>query len=339
MSSARIEIVGGGEFQSETGKNLLREALRNEQGFPYDCNSGGCGSCQIEIVAGNVVDLWEQAPGLSPRARSSGRRLACQSQITGDCTVKVRMKPEYVPVKHPVVRAARLEERRQLTHDMAEYTFRCDGDADFVPGQYAMLRLPSVTGDRAYSMSNLPNADGLWSFIVKRVPGGQATKVLAEDLQIGDRIEVDGPYGMSYLKPDEARDIVCIGGGSGISPLKSICSAAARDPLRRDRKIYLFYGARTPSDICIDQAFGDDALVHERIEVIPAISDAAAAGSWHGEQGFIHEVARRWLEGAGDAKSYDYYFCGPPQMIDAVNGLLQLDLRVPAAQLHADRFV
>lgn len=339
MSTARIEIIGGGEFQSETGENLLREALRNEQGFPYDCNSGGCGSCQVEIVKGEVADLWEQAPGLSPRARSSGRRLACQSQIVGDCTVKVRQKPEYRPMIHPVVRSARLEERRQLTHDMAEYTFWCDGEAEFLPGQYAMLRLPNVDGDRAYSMSNRPNADGLWSFIVKRVPGGQGTKVLSEDLQIGNSIQMDGPYGMSYLKPDEQRDIICIGGGSGISPLKSICSAAVRDPLRQERKIYLFYGGRTPSDICVDQAFNGDDLVRERVEIIPAVSDAAAAASWPGEQGYIHEVARRWLESAGNPLNYDYYFCGPPRMIDAVNGLLQLELRVPAKQLHADSFV
>jgi len=339
MSSAKIEIGDGAYFHAELGENLLREALRNGLGFPYDCNSGGCGSCQFELVEGDVADLWEAAPGLSPRARSSGRRLACQSRITGDCTIKARFKPNFVPVRQPITRSARLTTRRQLTHNMAEYTFQCEGKADFLPGQYAMLRLPGVSGDRAYSMSNQPNPEGLWRFIVKQVPGGQGTTVLAEALEVGESIELDGPYGMAYLKPETGRDVVCIGGGSGLSPLKSICSAAAREPALNERQIHLFYGARTSSDVCIDQAFDGDPLVRDRIRVVPAVSEVETDGSWTGERGLIHEVVRRWLKGAEDALSYDYYFCGPPQMSDAVRGLLQLEFRVPAAQLHADSFV
>ncbi|WP_333825468.1 2Fe-2S iron-sulfur cluster-binding protein [Pinisolibacter sp.] len=338
MRTARIDIVGEGHFEGELGKNLLREALRKGLGFPYDCNSGGCGTCQFELVEGDVADSWEDAPGLSARARSRGRRLACQSKISGDCTLKVRLKPEFVPLKSPTVRSVRLEGRQEFTRDMVEYTFRCDGEADFLPGQYALLRLPGVVGDRAYSMSNRPNPEGLWRFIVKRVPGGRGTAVLAENLRIGDSIELDGPYGMAHLRPDAPRDIVCIGGGSGLSPLKSICAAAVREPQLQGRRIRLFYGARTPSDLCLDQAFDGDPLLRDRVEIIPVVSDSASDSAWHGERGFVHDALRRWLEKAGNAKDHEYYFCGPPQMTDAVRGLLQLDLRVPATQLHSDRF-
>jgi hypothetical protein len=88
---------------------------------------------------------------------------------------------------------------------MAEYTFQCEGKADFLPGQYAMLRLRGVSGDRAYSMSNQLSPDGLWRFIVKRVPGGQETTVLAEALEIGESIELDGPYGRRTWAPKDER--------------------------------------------------------------------------------------------------------------------------------------
>ncbi|AMG75152.1 2Fe-2S iron-sulfur cluster-binding protein [Sphingopyxis granuli] len=339
MGSARIEILDQGEFQAEEGELLLREALRNRIGFPYDCNSGGCGSCQFELVSGGVEDAWSAAPGLSERARSRGRRLACQSRVTGDCAIKVRLKPEFVPTHPPALHSARYEGCRPLTSDMAEYRFRCDGSADFLPGQYAMLRLPGVSGDRAYSMSNLPNADGLWTFIIKHISGGQGSGVLAEKIRPGDLIGLDGPYGLSFLRPDADHDIVCIGGGSGISPLKSICSAAVRHPPLDNRTIHLFYGARTPSDLPIDRTFREDPQLAERVTVVPAISEASHGTSWSGETGMIHEVLHRWLETVGDAKRFEYYFCGPPPMIDAVRRLLQIDLRVPETQLHADSFV
>jgi len=107
-----------------------------------------------------------------------------------------------------------------------------------------------------------------------------------------------------------------------------------------ERQIHLFYGARTSSDLCIDEAFdGDPPLVRDRVRAVPAISKAETDGSWTGERGLIHEVVRRWLKGAEASLSYDYYFCGPPQMSDAVRSLLQLEFRVPAVQLHADSIV
>lgn len=339
VMTALVEVEGGVGFRCEPGNNLLRAALREGLGFPYECNSGSCGTCQFEILEGEVTELWEAAPGLSARARAGGRRLGCQSLVTGNCRIKVRLKPEFVPIKAPVVRSARLVNRKPLTADMAEYSFECDGPADFLPGQYAILRLPGVRGDRAYSMSNLSNDEGLWSFIVKRVPNGQGTTVLADQLQQGDRVALDGPYGLAYLRPQAPRDIVCVGGGSGLSPLKSILAAAVREPALAGRKIHLFYGGRSPVDICTDLLLNEDREMRARVEVIPAVSESSAAGSWDGERGFIHEVLRRWLDVGRDAREYEYYFCGPPPMTDAVQRLLMLDKRVPVGQLHFDRFL
>lgn len=338
--TARVQIEGGTDFRCEPGEILLRAGLRAGLGFPYECNSGGCGNCQVDLLSGDVSDLWDAAPGLSPRARAAGRRLACQTRVNGDCRVKVRLKPEFIPIRPALSRSAQLVVRRELTADMAEYCFQCDGAADFLPGQYALLRVPGVRGDRAYSMSNLPNAQGHWNFIVKRTPAGQATSVLAEQLREGDRVELDGPYGLAYLKTESSRDLVCVGGGSGLSPLKSILLAAVREPALVGRKIHLFYGGRTPADLaCIDTLLHDEPTLRARVDVTLAVSDTSGAGSWSGARGFIHEVLRGWLDAGAGALAHEYYFCGPPPMTDAVQRLLMLDRRVPATQLHFDRFL
>lgn len=324
-------------FICEPDDVLLRAALRSGVNLPYECGSGGCGSCSVQILDGEVEELWPEAPGLSARQRSRGFRLACQLRPRSDCMLKVRRVSAEPVISRPLRQPARLVERTELTADLTEFTFRAAGPADFLAGQFALLRLPGVVGDRAYSMSNLPNAEGLWSFIVKRVPGGQGSAVLFDALGQNHEVQLDGPYGQSYLRVKSPRDVVCIAGGSGLSPVLSILSAAAKikdDP----RRLFLFYGGRRPSDLCVPAALDRDPVLRQRVKCVTAVSDLASSDIWTGERGFIHEVARRHLEAKGHPEANDYYFCGPPAMTDAVQRTL-MELNVPLTQAYYDRFM
>ncbi|MDO8315188.1 MAG: 2Fe-2S iron-sulfur cluster-binding protein [Rugosibacter sp.] len=336
-NSFSIKVDGTGEefsVANNTADTLLGAALRQGLGFPYECNSGGCGSCMFEVVSGEVKELWPEAPGLSAKARERGRRLACQCEPASDCVIKVRLKNNYVPLHRPTRVAATLVEVRKLTHDLTEFCFKTPEPAAFLPGQFALLHLPGVEGARAYSMSNLPTDGGTWNFIIRHVPKGRGTAVLFTQLKTGDQIDIDGPYGLAYLRPESPRDIVCIGGGSGLSPMVSIVRAAVRDPRLAGRKITFFYGARTPDDLCIKELLARDPLMAERATIVPAISTPTEG--WQGEQGFIHEVMQQKL--ATGFENYEFYCCGPPPMTEALQKLLLLDKRVPAQQLHFDRF-
>lgn len=341
MTPARVQIQGGPAFDCAEGDNVLRAALRNGIGFPYECSSGGCGSCQFELLDGEVDALWDAAPGLTEAARKARRHLACQSAARSDVRIKVRTKPQYVPLTPPRRQSARFVKRLALTADMAEYTFESDGPANFLPGQYALIGFAGVQGDRAYSMSNVANDRNQWSFIIKRVPGGSGTEMVEQRLREGDRVSMDGPFGTAFFRRESPRDIVCIGGGSGLSPLKSILTAAVREVGLLRRSITLFYGARTPNDLCADRVLDDDAQMKTRVQLIAAVSDAAQSAGWDGKKGFVHEVVNEWLEsGAAPAPAgTEFYFCGPPPMTDAVHRMLLLNWKVPAAQLHFDRFV
>lgn len=328
---------GGPEFSCQPGDTLLRAALRCGVGLPYECASGGCGACRVQLKSGELDDLWPEAPGLPARSRDRGFRLACQARPMSDCTIAIRV-PLNGPGEHqPRRRSARLVQREVLTRDVAEFTFASTDAAEFLPGQFAMLSLPGVTGDRAYSMSNLPNEEGFWRFAIKRMANGSGGKALFEQLQVGDEVMLDGPYGLSYLRQGSPRSIVCIAGGSGLSPVLAILARAARseDP---DHAITLYYGGRTPSDLCADELIARDPCLDARLTRHYAISDLECAEPWDGERGFIHDVARRHIEAAGDPAASDYYFCGPPAMTDAVQRML-LELKVPTSQIFYDRFV
>src|SRR5215831_12198430 len=79
-------------FASQQGDTLLRAALRAGISWPYECNTGACGTCKFELLAGRVDILRESAPGLSERDRRKGRYLACQCRAASNCEIKVRIE-------------------------------------------------------------------------------------------------------------------------------------------------------------------------------------------------------------------------------------------------------
>ena len=322
----------------DANDTILRSALRAGLGFPYECNSGCCGSCKFELVEGDVNTIWENAPGLSHRDIRKGRKLACQSIPQGDCIIKTSPHDRFCPINEPIRASAELYRVNRLTADMAEFCFKTTQAADFLPGQYALLQINNVPRARAYSMSNLPNTDGEWHFIIKKIKNGAATQKIFETIRVGDTIQLDGPYGHAYLHPDSPRDIVCIGGGSGLSPIMSIIRAAVREPKLNDKMIYLFYGGRGPTDICVPNLISNETELNNRIINLNAISEREMdpTGVWGGEICFVHELVEKKL--ATTMQNYEFYFCGPMEMTEIVARKLMIDYQVPFEQLHYDRF-
>jgi len=340
MSQEKLKITldeNNASFQCFSDDSILRGALRNGVPMSYECNSGGCGSCKFELIEGEVEELWSDAPGLSRRDLRKGKKLACQCVPKTDCTIKAQTNSEIIP-NTPKRFNVTYKGKTQLTDDMAEFRFQAEEPAKFLAGQFAMFTLPNITGDRAYSMSNIVNEAGYWQFIIKNMPEGEATHYLFNELKEGDKLSIDGPYGNAYLREDNDRDIVLIAGGSGLSPVVSIARSLTMNDAFAGRKVYLFYGGRGPQDICTPQL--TEELNPLSIELVchNAVSDEALAkaDNWDGPCCFIHELVEQKL--GKTMPDYEYYFCGPPPMTEAVQRLVMIDYQVPFEQVHFDRF-
>lgn len=339
MTQTRITTEPEKSAFDQLGQDtVLRAALRAGLGFPYECNSGGCGSCKFELLEGEVENFWPEAPGLTERDKRKGHLLACQCRASTDVRIKVRPTPDCVPVIKPERLRAKFTEMNDITHDIREFRFVTEGGADFLPGQYAMLAIPGISTPRAYSMSNVGNKKGEWHFHIRRVANGVATDKLFHRLHVGEEIEIDGPYGLAYLRSEVARDIVCVAGGSGLAPMVSIARGAAQSGMLKTRQLHFFYGGRTPRDICGETFLRELPDFADRIHFHPVVSlpgDDAGA-QWRGETGFVHELVRRVL---GDAlPSFEFYFAGPPPMTQTLQEMLMVGYRVPFEQVHFDRF-
>lgn len=315
---------------------ILRAALRSGIGFPYECNSGGCGSCKFQLVDGEVDNLWPDAPGLSPRDRKRNLLLACQCRAKTDIQIKARLDATYRPPIEPRRRKARLAAISDITHDIREFRFDAEGEADFLPGQYAMLDIPGVGTPRAYSMSNNANSKGEWHFQIRRVPGGKATSQLFDHIRVGDEIELDAPFGLAWLRTETTRHLACIAGGSGLAPMISIARGASAAGLLTTRQLHFFYGGRTPIDICGEQQlaampeFGNSIFYH------PIISQAEDNYDWTGERGFVHELLEKKIKNELD--NFDFYLAGPPPMTKSALEFLVIESKIPHDRIHFDRF-
>ena len=184
-------------------------------------------------------------------------------------------------------------------------------------------------------MSNLSNAEGRLQFLVKRKSGGALSEFLVDRVRVGDLITLSGPYGVAYLRDEIRRDILCVAGGSGLSPMLAIVRGALRSPALRASKISLFYGGRTADDIVGLATFGDiSPELGGRFSFHVAASEPKDE-AWGGERGFIHDLVERSLD--PDLKNFEIYVAGPPAMTKAS---LEMFARhsVPTEQIHYDDF-
>lgn len=329
-----IRIENGPDFRFGPHEDaLLRGALRAGLAFPYECSVGGCGACRFELIEGEMETVWDAAPGLSERDRKRGKRLACQSRPLGDCLIRVRLGPDTdVPADPPKRSRAVLTGRRSVTGDMLELSLRVEAAPVFRAGQYALLYPPGVTGARAYSMSNLDAGDGEWRFIVRRTPGGHGSTTVCDGVAIGDRIDVDGPFGHAWLRPG-ARDVVCVAGGSGLGPMLSVARGVLSEG--SGRRVHLLLGLRSEAEL--GAAAELRALADERLTATVVLSTPTDPLAWTGATGFVHTEVERSL--APGLDRFDFYFAGPPPMIDAMQDLLMVRHSVPFEQIRFDRYV
>ena len=169
------------------------------------------------------------------------------------------------------------------------------------------------------------------------MPGGHGSAHLFDQLAPGAQVEIDGPYGMAYLREDVERDILCVAGGSGLAPMVSIARGTFNSPKMQSRKLHFYYGARSLQDVCgLDmlQALSDwDARGHYQA-IISGEPDTANLNKPY-LRGFAHDaVAQSFGE---RLQHMEIYFAGPALMGQSLLKTL-IDLKVPMDQVHFDQF-
>jgi len=181
------------------------------------------------------------------------------------------------------------------------------------PGQFAELSIFGV-GECPISIASTPTREGFLEFCVRTV--GQVTNALHE-LDVGGKIGVRGPYGNSFLLPElEGRNLLFIGGGMGLAPLRSLINYVL-DNRDHYEEVELVYGARSPQDL----VFKDELkLWGEQEGASVYLTVDRGDERWKGPVGFVPPFLREIAPSPQDKVAFT---CGPPIMIKLVMEALE----------------
>ncbi|SFE63151.1 NADH:ubiquinone reductase (Na(+)-transporting) subunit F [Thermophagus xiamenensis] len=202
---------------------------------------------------------------------------------------------------------------------------------------------------RAYSMANHPAENNIIMLNVRiatppfdRVNGGfqkvnpGVCSSYIFSRKPGDKVTISGPYGEFFLK-DTNREMMFIGGGAGMAPMRSHIFHLFHT-LKTDRKVSFWYGARSKREIFYYDDFHNIEKNFDNFKFTIALSEPLPEDNWDGPTGFIHSVIfEEYLSKHEEPEEIEYYLCGPPMMIAAVQKMLY-DLGVPDEMIMFDDF-
>jgi Na+-transporting NADH:ubiquinone oxidoreductase subunit F len=285
------------------------------------------------VTEGGGNYLPTELPWISEEEKKQQVRLSCQFKVKND--VSIQIPEELFSVRQFTTTVERI---RDLTHDIKEVRLKLNDppNIEMKAGQFIQFQVPAyeLTDEpvyRAYSMASVPSDTTHVELEIRLVPNGICTTYVHKHLKEGDTVTINGPYGEFFLR-DTERDIICIAGGSGMAPLKSILLDMAEKGSKR--KARYFFGARTGKDLFLLDEMKELEERMENFTFIPALSDPEPDDNWTGETGLITDVVKRMAENATEAEAY---LCGSPGMIDACVKVLS-ELGMPEERIYYDKF-
>ncbi|MBN1795013.1 MAG: 2Fe-2S iron-sulfur cluster binding domain-containing protein [Candidatus Omnitrophica bacterium] len=320
-----------GALEVKGGDTLLSALLSNKIFIPAACGGKAtCGFCKVQVKSDVGEVLPTEKTWLTKKDIRNGVRLACQVKVKHD--IEIAVPEELLHVQEFTGRVAGITD---LTHDIKGFVFKLAHPPaiSFKPGQYIQFKIPGTDEYRGYSLANMPTGqDSEIELMVRLIPGGLCTPYMHNELEVGDEVTFTGPYGDFYLREDTDREIVCIAGGCGVAPIKSIVTYLFNK--KSQRTVWFFFGARQTRDIYCADIFGDMQARYKNFSFIVALSHAEPGEGWTGETGFIHGAVDKYIS---EGSEKDCYLCGPPLMIDACMKVLMAK-GIPESQIYFDKF-
>ncbi|QEV60953.1 globin domain-containing protein [Streptomyces spectabilis] len=206
------------------------------------------------------------------------------------------------------------------TPDIAVITVRPDQPYPFLAGQYTSLETPWWPRIwRHYSFASAPRSDGLLSFHVKAIPAGWVSNALVHHARPGDVLRLGPPSGSMTVDHSTDSGLLCLGGGTGIAPIKALVEDVAEHGRRRP--VEVFYGARTNHDLYDIDTMLRLQRTHPWLAVRPVVDTRAQ----------LPDAVREY----GPWNEYDAYLSGPPGMIRSGVDALR-EVGIPAGRIRHD---
>jgi Na+-transporting NADH:ubiquinone oxidoreductase subunit F len=341
----------------DPGGTLLTTLSNQKIFLPSACGGGGtCGMCKCQVLDGGGDVLPTEKSLLTRKEIKENWRVSCQIKVKEDMKIHIpeeifsiqkfecevisnnnvatfikELKLQLPPGQHMDFQAGGYIQIYIPPYDLSYKEFAIEKEYHGDWDKYHLWDLKSTNDEeifRAYSMANYPAEGDIVMLNVriatpppgKNVPTGIASSYIF-NLKPGDKVTVSGPYGEFFIK-DSKREMIYIGGGAGMAPMRSHLFHLFKTS-KTDRKVNFFYGARSMREMFYDDEFREILEKNPNFSYTVALSEPMPEDKWTGPTGFIHQVVQdTYLNDHEDPGEIEYYLCGPPMMIDAVNKML-----------------
>ncbi len=234
---------------------------------------------------------------------------------------------------HPGYMQVELTAARFLTDTIRELTFRRTDSGEFPffrAGQYVSIqvKIGDSVVSRPYSIVSTPRQALDNQLVLAVENAGFVSGYLNEQAQVGDRFVMTEPSGeFHYETLRDSKHIICVAGGSGITPFVSMAGSLAEGD--ESYQMTLFYGARTAAQLAYKAELDAIAAKCKDFQVIYVLSDETYEGC---EQGFVSaELMKKYA----DLTSSSFFLCGPQAMYDFIGKELA-PLALPKKAVHHD---
>lgn len=337
-----VNINDEKDIETGAGTKLLNVLAENEIYVSSACGGGGsCGQCRVKVIEGGGDILPTEKSHISRKEEREGVRLSCQCAVKQD--MKIELEPEVFAAKSF---ECTVKSNRNVATFIKEFVLEIPEKVDFKAGGYIQVVVPPFETDfknfeiedrfisdwekfgvfrysiksneevqRAYSMANYPEEEGIIKLNVriatpppnKNVPPGIGSSYIWSR-KPGDPVTIT-PFG-EFFAQDTDKEMVFIGGGAGMAPLRSIIFDQLKR-LNKSRKISYWYGGRSKKELFYLDDFEELEKQFENFSWHIALSDPLPEDEWEGYTGFIHKVVfDNYLKEHEAPEDVEYYLCG-----------------------------
>ena len=212
---------------------------------------------------------------------------------------------------------------------------------NYKAGQYSVVDLGTKEDPegptRSFTIASSPSEDFI--LISTRIRDTPFKKKLAS-MDIGSPVKITAPMGEFVLPPDYSNSLVFLSGGIGVTPFRSMLKYATDNQL--PVKIMVFDSNRNQDNILYKEEFDEWAKLNKNLKIVYSIADDPSAvdreNSWGGERGYINQAMLIKYLTSNQLNNSIFYICGPPAMLNAMQKLLEVDLKIPKQRIKIEEF-
>ncbi len=233
---------------------------------------------------------------------------------------------------------ATIQRIEHQTTSVKSFFLRPRSWSSFLAGQHLDVRLTAPDGyqaQRSYSVASAPELEGLYEVVIERLEDGEVSPFFHDVAEVGDAIEIRGPFGGHFAwGREDGGPLLLVGGGSGVAPLISILRH--RNATYREIPVLLLYAARTWDDVIFREELIARDADDPNFTLLLSLSRDTARRPQDASRRIDTSILKNTLAKLGAAPRLTFT-CGSNQFVEAITNHL-LDLGLHPENIRTERF-